>query len=100
MTANIIWDNYTDFSFPIYVDFHVFSSHFVLLYIGKAPYSAVITHGFVLDEKGMKMSKSLGNVVDPLMVIEGGKNSKVRQFDKKTMLIVLKHLLLSTESIS
>ncbi|XP_010547028.1 PREDICTED: isoleucine--tRNA ligase, chloroplastic/mitochondrial [Tarenaya hassleriana] len=43
---------------------------------GKAPYSAVITHGFVLDEKGMKMSKSLGNVVDPRMVIEGGKNSK------------------------
>ncbi|WZY79182.1 hypothetical protein YC2023_025566 [Brassica napus] len=43
---------------------------------GKAPYSSVITHGFVLDEKGMKMSKSLGNVVDPLMVIEGGKNSK------------------------
>lgn len=45
--------------------------------IGKAPYSAVITHGFVLDEKGMKMSKSLGNVVDPRLVIEGGKNSKV-----------------------
>ncbi|AED95762.1 tRNA synthetase class I (I, L, M and V) family protein [Arabidopsis thaliana] len=43
---------------------------------GKAPYSAVITHGFVLDEKGMKMSKSLGNVVDPRLVIEGGKNSK------------------------
>ncbi|WZZ36650.1 hypothetical protein YC2023_020051 [Brassica napus] len=29
---------------------------------GKAPYSSVITHGFVLDEKGMKMSKSLGLV--------------------------------------
>lgn len=44
---------------------------------GKAPYSCVITHGFVLDEKGLKMSKSLGNVVDPQSVIEGGKNQKV-----------------------
>lgn len=44
---------------------------------GKAPYTSVITHGFVLDEKGFKMSKSLGNVVDPRTVIEGGKNQKV-----------------------
>lgn len=44
---------------------------------GKAPYSSVVTHGFVLDEKGLKMSKSLGNVVDPRIVIEGGKNQKV-----------------------
>ncbi|XP_057956908.1 isoleucine--tRNA ligase, chloroplastic/mitochondrial [Malania oleifera] len=43
---------------------------------GKAPYSGVITHGFVLDEKGFKMSKSLGNVVDPRTVIEGGNNPK------------------------
>ncbi|XP_059450193.1 isoleucine--tRNA ligase, chloroplastic/mitochondrial isoform X2 [Corylus avellana] len=43
---------------------------------GKAPYASVITHGFVLDERGLKMSKSLGNVVDPRAVIEGGKNSK------------------------
>uniref|UniRef100_A0A6U6EBV7 isoleucine--tRNA ligase n=1 Tax=Odontella aurita TaxID=265563 RepID=A0A6U6EBV7_9STRA len=43
---------------------------------GKAPYKAVLTHGFVLDEKGFKMSKSLGNVVDPLKVIEGGNNKK------------------------
>lgn len=43
---------------------------------GEAPYSGVITHGFVLDEKGLKMSKSLGNVVDPRTVIEGGKRSK------------------------
>lgn len=41
---------------------------------GTAPYSGVITHGFVLDEKGLKMSKSMGNVVDPRTVIEGGKN--------------------------
>uniref|UniRef100_A0A453CBR8 Isoleucyl-tRNA synthetase n=1 Tax=Aegilops tauschii subsp. strangulata TaxID=200361 RepID=A0A453CBR8_AEGTS len=43
---------------------------------GKAPYSSVITHGFVLDEEGFKMSKSVGNVVDPEKVIVGGKNSK------------------------
>lgn len=43
---------------------------------GKAPYSSVLTHGFVLDEKGLKMSKSVGNVVDPRSVIEGGKNQK------------------------
>ncbi|HZK43241.1 MAG TPA: isoleucine--tRNA ligase [Syntrophomonadaceae bacterium] len=33
---------------------------------GSAPYKSVLTHGFVVDEKGGKMSKSLGNVVDPL----------------------------------
>ncbi|WRX16504.1 Aminoacyl-tRNA synthetase [Theobroma cacao] len=43
---------------------------------GRAPYSSVITHGFVLDEKGFKMSKSLGNVMDPRTVIEGGQNHK------------------------
>ena len=32
---------------------------------GRAPYDAVLTHGFVLDEQGRKMSKSLGNTVDP-----------------------------------
>ncbi|KAJ7544291.1 hypothetical protein O6H91_09G072800 [Diphasiastrum complanatum] len=43
---------------------------------GKAPFRKVLTHGFVLDEKGFKMSKSLGNVIDPRIVIEGGKNQK------------------------
>lgn len=43
---------------------------------GVAPYRQVLTHGFVLDEKGMKMSKSLGNVIDPRVVIEGGKDQK------------------------
>ena len=37
---------------------------------GRAPYKNVLTHGFVLDEKGYKMSKSLGNVVDPLKMME------------------------------
>jgi isoleucyl-tRNA synthetase len=43
---------------------------------GIAPYKTVLTHGFVLDEQGRKMSKSLGNVVDPVIVIDGGKNQK------------------------
>ncbi|MEB3161572.1 MAG: isoleucine--tRNA ligase, partial [Synechocystis sp.] len=43
---------------------------------GIAPYKTVLTHGFVLDEKGHKMSKSLGNVVDPTQIINGGKNQK------------------------
>lgn len=37
---------------------------------GRAPYDIVLTHGFVLDEKGQKMSKSLGNVVSPQKVIK------------------------------
>ena len=36
---------------------------------GRAPYNAVLTHGFVLDEKGRKMSKHLGNVVSPQDII-------------------------------
>ena len=43
---------------------------------GQAPYRTVLTHGFALDEKGRKMSKSLGNVVDPMVIIQGGKNQK------------------------
>jgi len=43
----------------------------------QAPYKTVLTHGFVLDEKGYKMSKSIGNVIDPLMVINGGNNKKL-----------------------
>lgn len=37
---------------------------------GKAPYKAVLTHGFVVDENGRKMSKSVGNVVAPDTVIK------------------------------
>ncbi len=43
---------------------------------GIAPYKTVLTHGFVLDEKGHKMSKSLGNIVDPNVLINGGKNQQ------------------------
>jgi len=37
---------------------------------GRAPYRAVLTHGFAVDEQGRKQSKSLGNVVDPSEVVE------------------------------
>ncbi|WP_111733364.1 isoleucine--tRNA ligase [Roseovarius amoyensis] len=38
--------------------------------IGRAPYRGVLTHGFTLDEKGIKMSKSLGNTVAPDEVVK------------------------------
>ena len=37
---------------------------------GVAPYKAVLTHGFILDEKGYKMSKSQGNVTSPAKLME------------------------------
>ncbi len=37
---------------------------------GRAPYDAVLTHGFVMDGKGRKMSKSLGNIVAPEKIIK------------------------------
>ncbi|XP_071496652.1 isoleucine--tRNA ligase, mitochondrial-like [Diadema antillarum] len=43
---------------------------------GTAPYRAVLVHGFALDAEGRKMSKSLGNVVDPDIIVSGGKDKK------------------------
>ncbi len=43
----------------------------------KAPFKKVLTHGFALDENGRKMSKSLGNIIDPLVIINGGSNKKL-----------------------
>ena len=37
---------------------------------GRAPYDAVLTHGFVVDGEGRKMSKSMGNVISPQEVID------------------------------
>jgi isoleucyl-tRNA synthetase len=37
---------------------------------GRAPYDAVLTHGFVVDAEGRKMSKSIGNVIAPRAVID------------------------------
>lgn len=37
---------------------------------GQAPYKSILSHGFTLDGEGRKMSKSLGNTVDPLKVLQ------------------------------
>lgn len=44
---------------------------------GKAPYKGVLSHGFTLDKEGRKMSKSLGNTIDPTKV---AKQTLVRRF--------------------
>jgi isoleucyl-tRNA synthetase len=36
---------------------------------GRAPYEQVVTHGFIMDQQGRKMSKSLGNTVEPQEII-------------------------------
>ena len=41
-----------------------------LEHMGKAPFNTVLIHGLVRDDKGRKMSKSLGNGIDPLEMIE------------------------------
>ncbi|MGV3278585.1 isoleucine--tRNA ligase [Rickettsiales bacterium LUAb2] len=41
-----------------------------ILSYGKSPYKTLITHGFVLDQKGQKMSKSLGNIINPKEIID------------------------------
>ena len=40
-----------------------------IAYMGKAPFTRLLSHGFVLDDKGSKMSKSKGNVIDPKKII-------------------------------
>ena len=42
-----------------------------------APFKKVLTHGFALDENGRKMSKSIGNIIDPMVIINGGSNKKL-----------------------
>lgn len=44
-----------------------------ILLLGRS----LVVHGFVLDEDGKKMSKSLGNVIDPDVVINGGEVTRL-----------------------
>lgn len=41
------------------------------------PYKNIVTHGFTLDEKGEKMSKSLGNTISPMDILYGNKQNKI-----------------------
>uniref|UniRef100_UPI00051B7FA6 class I tRNA ligase family protein n=1 Tax=[Mycoplasma] collis TaxID=2127 RepID=UPI00051B7FA6 len=41
-----------------------------VVYRGKSPYKELLSHGFIVDEKNRKMSKSIGNVVSPLDIVE------------------------------
>ncbi|MEY2856318.1 MAG: hypothetical protein RLZZ74_627, partial [Cyanobacteriota bacterium] len=46
---------------------------------GIAPYKTVLTHGYVVDKDGYKMSKSKGNGIPPIVIIEGG-NIKLKDY--------------------
>lgn len=47
----------------------------------KAPYKTIYIHGFAVDADGKKMSKSLGNVINPQDIILGTKNHKAYGID-------------------
>ncbi|KAF0716908.1 Aste57867_2592 [Aphanomyces stellatus] len=51
----------------------------------KAPYKQVVTHGFILDERGQKMSKSLGNVLVPRDIIDGQPKKKIPAYGVDTL---------------
>jgi valyl-tRNA synthetase len=49
-----------------------------LAFTGEAPFHTVYLHGLVRDEKGRKMSKTTGNVVDPRWIIDGASGDLIR----------------------
>ncbi|KAM8834264.1 isoleucine--tRNA ligase, mitochondrial [Synchiropus picturatus] len=51
----------------------------------KAPYKSLVVHGFAVSEKGEKMSKSVGNVVDPDVVINGAKDGGATAYGADVM---------------
>lgn len=52
-----------------------------------------MVHGFTLGEKGEKMSKSIGNVVDPDVVINGGEVGQTPDFSELPLTIFHCHIL-------
>lgn len=58
----------------------------------QAPFKHLISHGFVLDESGKKMSKSVGNIITPATIIAGGKvrivSSTVRALRSKNLQLI------------
>ncbi|MFH1999765.1 MAG: valine--tRNA ligase [Planctomycetota bacterium] len=50
-------------------------------FLGKEPFSHVYIHGTILDKIGRRMSKSLGNGIDPIVMIQGGKDVDGREWE-------------------
>jgi valyl-tRNA synthetase len=46
---------------------------------GKLPYSQILFHGLVKDSQGRKMSKSIGNVIDPMDLINGASLNELKK---------------------
>ena len=62
---------------PFWVSRMIFQS---LKFTGKIPFKNVLIHGLIRDEKGRKMSKSLGNGIDPMNVIDKYGSDSLRWF--------------------
>lgn len=63
----------------------------------KPPYKKVLTHGFTLDSKGAKMSKSLGNVITPMEVILGNKQKQLPSLDIDGLRLLVANSLYSND---
>ncbi len=66
--------------------------------VGEAPFDTVYLHQLVRDEKGVKMSKTLGNVIDPLVMVDEYGADAVR-FTMASMASIGGSLKLSTEQV-